>query len=286
MKENVVCYRCKTTFRDHHNLQQHYDRKKKCTPLGTLIDKPRWFCEPCKRPFSNKSHHTAHLKTRTHARMTGSTHIVTNSTNTKVNSIEINFTPCDVSRLDYEYLPSLSATELKRELGLDSCNFQRTIANTFRALHLNDRRTANHNIFLESSRSDKALIHKAGSWRLEDRKRALYDCICQCTVHLLDLEGTIKQCMDEKTFKRFCLFRDDIERESARESDRLIGLLENISDQLAKFSAHHFEAIQHAKVQASKAAPLVYKLSQRFQEWLQGGRRYEEARENLYSTFG
>ena len=56
-------------FRDHYNLQRHYNRKKKCVPIGTVIEKPKWYCECCDRSFSCKSHYTAHLKTLIHARI-------------------------------------------------------------------------------------------------------------------------------------------------------------------------------------------------------------------------
>ena len=215
-----------------------------------------------------------------------------NVNNTQINNnnvnIQINLTPRDVTSLDYDYLPSLTAQELKKELGLDVKNLEETILNTFKALHTNDARTENHNILIESPDSLHAMIFKAGSWRLEDKTRALNDCICQCAVHLLDLEHTIKECMDEREFKIFSMYRDEIERESARETDdhRLQSLLLKVSDILADFSRERFQTMTHAKNQANVAKPLVYKLSQRFQEWLPGGRRYEEARESLYSNIG
>ena len=67
---NFICYRCKHPFRDHKDLQRHYDRKKKCVPIGTVIERPEWYCETCKTAFSNKSNYTAHLKTQIHERLT------------------------------------------------------------------------------------------------------------------------------------------------------------------------------------------------------------------------
>ena len=303
MPGNFVCYRCKGTFRDHFNLQQHYDKKKKCVAVGTVVATPEWYCETCKRPFSTKGHYQVHLKSQLHERLTSGagginiTNQVNNTNNgsnnvnnTQINNvnIQINLTPRDVSSLDYDYLPSLTAQELKKELGLDVKNLEETILNTFRALHTNDARTQNHNILIDSPEASQAMIFKAGSWRLEDKTRALNDCICQCAVHLLDLEHTIKECMDEREFKIFSMYRDEIERESARETDdhRLKSLLTKVSDILAEFSKERFQTMAHAKEKASIAKPLVYKLSQRFQEWLPGGKRYEAARENLYSSIG
>ena len=290
-----VCYRCKGTFRDHCNLQQHYDKKKKCVAVGTVVATPEWYCEPCKRPFSSKGNYLVHLKSQLHERLTAGTNITNIVNNTQINNdnsnnvnIQINLTPRDVANLDYEYLPSLTAQELKKELGLDVKNLEETILNTFRALHTNDARTQNHNILIESPESIQAMIFKAGSWRLEDKARALNDCICQCAVHLLDLEHTIKECMDEREFKVFSMYRDEIERESARETEdhRLQSLLTKVSDILAEFSKERFQTMAHAKEKASVASPLVYKLSQRFQEWLPGGVRYEAALENLSSSMG
>ena len=300
MPGNFICYRCKASFRDHHDLQRHYDKKKKCVAIGTVVEVPEWYCVPCKTPFSNKSHYTAHLKTQLHERMTASTNITNNNdnstnitnNNTQINNnnvnIQINLTPRDVTTLDYDYLPSLTAEELKKELGLDVTNLEETILNTFRALHTNATRTQNHNILIESPESIEALLYKAGSWRLEDKTRALNDCICQCAVHLLDLEHTIKECMDDREFKIFSMYRDEIERESARETDdhRLKSLLTKVSDILAEFSKERFQTVAYAKEKASVAEPLVYKKSQRFQEWLPGGKRYEAALENLMSSRG
>ena len=230
----------------------------------------------------------AHFKTQLHERMTAGTNITNNNdnstnivNNTQINNnnvnIQINLTPCDVTTLDYDYLPSLTAEELKKELGLDVTNLEETILNTFRALHTNATRTQNHNILIKSPESIEALVYKAGSWRLEDKTRALNDCICQCAVHLLDLEHTIKECMDDREFKIFSLYRDEIERESARETDdhRLKSLLIKVSDILAEFSKEGFQTVTYAKEKASAAEPLVYRKSQRFQEWLPGGKRYE-----------
>ena len=293
---NFICYRCKGTFRDHCNLQQHYDKKKKCVPVGTVIEKPEWYCETCKTAFSNKSNYTAHLKTQIHERLTAGSSVtnnidnsITNNNNTQIiNNIQINLTPRDVSRLDYEYLPSLTAEELKKELGLDVKNLEETILNTFRALHTNASRTENHNILIESRDAVQALIYKADSWRLEDKTRAMNDCICQCAVHLLDLENTIKECLDEREFKIFSMYRDEIERESAIESDdkRLKSLLAKVSDILVEFSKERPQTVAHAKDKANWAAPLVYKLSQRFQEWLPGGKRFMAAWDNLLSSMG
>ncbi len=297
---NFICYRCKNDFRDHHNLQRHYDRKKKCVPVGTVVETPENYCDVCKASFSNKSNYTAHLKSKLHERLTtGSsdpirvTNNVTNIDNSVNNTqnninIQINLTPRDIGTLDYDYLPSLTAQELKNELGLDVSNLEETILNTFKALHTNASRTENHNILIESRESTQALIYKADSWRLEDKTRALNDCICQCAVHLLDLEKTIKECLDEKEFKIFSTYRDEIERESARETDdiRLKSLLSKVSDVLVEFSKERFQTVAHAKDRANVAKPLVYKISQRFQEWLPGGRRFEEARQNLLSSMG
>ena len=299
---NFKCYRCKKPFRDHYALQTHYDRKIKCVPIGTAVP-TKWVCEPCKQPFTTKGHYEAHLKTKTHLRMTASDLTVhnnnvniNNSVNTTnnitnnniTNNIQINLTPCDVSRLNYDYLPQLTAAELKKELGLDVKNLQETMVNTFKALHLSDDRTDNHSILLEFPNALKALIYKSDSWRLEDKARALNDCICQCAVHLLDLEHVIKECMDEREFKIYSMYRDEIERESAQESDdyRLKSLLDKVSEILAEFSNNRYEAVDHAKKQANEAAPLVYRQSQRFQEWLPGGIRYEAAWDNLLSSMG
>ena len=295
MPGNFICYRCKGAFRDHCDLQRHYDKKKKCVAVGTVVATPEWYCEDCKRPFTTKGHYQVHLKSQLHERLTAGTNVTNIVNNTQINNdnsnnvnIQINLTPRDVANLDYEYLPSLTAQELKKELGLDVKNLEETILNTFRALHTNDARTQNHNILIESPESIQAMIFKAGSWRLEDKTRALNDCICQCAVHLLDLEHTIKECMDEREFKIFSMYRDEIERESARETDdhRLQSLLTKVSDILAEFSKERFQTMAHAKEKASVAAPLVYKLSQRFQEWLPGGVRYQAALENLYSSMG
>ncbi len=305
MPGNFACYRCKGLFRDHYDLQRHYDKKKKCVAVGTVVATPEWYCDTCKRPFSNKGNYNVHLRSQLHERLTAAAAgtVVTNHVNnvnngsnnvnnTQINNnnvnIQINLTPRDVANLDYDYLPSLTAQELKKELGLDVKNLEETILNTFKALHTNDARTQNHNILLESPDSFQAMIFKAGSWRLEDKARALNDCICQCAVHLLDLEHTIKECMDEREFKIFSMYRDEIERESARETDdhRLKSLLTKVSDILAEFSRERFQTMTHAKHQASVSKPLVYKLSKRFQEWLPGGKRYEAALENLQSSMG
>ena len=295
MPGNFTCYRCKGAFRDHYDLQRHYDKKKKCIAIGTVVDRPEWYCEACKRPFTTKGHYQVHLKSQLHERLTFGPSVTNIVNNTQINNdnsnnvnIQINLTPRDVANLDYDYLPSLTAQELKKELGLDVTNLEDIILNTFRALHTNDTRIQNHNILIESPASSQAMIFKAGSWRLEDKARALNDCICQCAVHLLDLEHTIKECMDEREFKIFSMYRDEIERQSAIESDdyRLKSLLAKVSDILSEFSRERFQTMIHAKNQASVAKPLVYRLSQRFQEWLPGGRRYEAARENLYSSAG
>ena len=298
--KNFGCYRCKENFRDHFNLQRHYDKKKKCVPVGTVVEPPDLYCATCVTSFSTKGNYMIHLKSKLHERLTAAANAaagpsVTNNidnsvNNTQINNVnvQINLTPRDVSRLDYEYLPSLNAAELKKELGLDVKNLEETILNTFKALHTNASRTENHNILIESRESLQALIFKADSWRLEDKTRALNDCICQCTVHLLDLENTIRECMDEREFKIFSRYRDEIEHESATESDdgRLQSLLAKVSDILVEFSKERSQTVTHAKQKAGVAKPLVYKLSQRFQEWLPGGIRYEEARENLYSSIG
>jgi hypothetical protein len=250
MPGKFICYRCKADFRDHYGLQRHYDKKKKCVAVGTVVEEPEWHCVPCKSSFSTKGNYTIHLKSNLHERMTTDTSAVNvtnnnsrvtnnndNSTNIVnntqiINNIQINLTPRDITSLDYDYLPSLTAQELKKELGLDMKNLEETILNTFRSLHTNAARTENHNILIEFPGSDQALVFKAGSWRLEDKTRALNDCICQCAVHLLDLEDTIKELMDDKEFKIFSMYRDDIERESARETDdhRLKSLLAKVSD--------------------------------------------------------
>ena len=302
MPGKFPCYRCKANFRDHHDLQRHYDKKKKCVAVGTVVEPLQLYCEPCKKSFSNKSHLTAHLKTQSHERMTTDSNItnVTNNNNdnstnivnnTQINNnvnIQINLAPRDITSLDYEYLPSLTAQELKKELGLDVKNLEETILNTFRALHTNASRTENHNILIEFPGSDQALVFKAGSWRLEDKTRALNDCICQCAVHLLDLEDTIKGLMDDKEFKIFSMYRDEIERESARETDdhRLKSLLAKVSDILVEFSKERSQTVTYAKEKAGVAKPLVYRLSQRFQEWLPGGRRFEEAWQNILDSRG
>ena len=94
--------------------------------------------------------------------------------------------------------------------------------------------------------------------------------------------------MDEREFKIFSMYRDEIERESAQESDdhRLKSLLDKVSEMLAEFSNDRYEAVDHAKKQAGQALPLVYRQSERFQEWLPGGKRYEAAWDNLLSSMG
>lgn len=310
MSGKFICYRCKADFRDHYGLQRHYDKKKKCVSVGTVVEEPEWHCVPCKSSFSTKGNYTIHLKSKLHERMTADTsaaNVTTNTftdnstnivnsnnnivNNTQINNnvnIQINLAPRDITSLDYEYLPSLTAQELKKELGLDVKNLEETILNTFRALHTNASRTENHNILIEFPGSDQALVFKAGSWRLEDKTRALNDCICQCAVHLLDLEDTIKGLMDDKEFKIFSMYRDEIERESARETDdhRLKSLLAKVSDILVEFSKERSQTVTYAKEKAGVAKPLVYRLSQRFQEWLPGGRRFEEAWQNILDSRG
>ena len=295
--------------RDHHDLQKHYDRKKKCTAIDETPAQPQmsWFCEPCKQSFSTKGNYLSHLKTRTHERMTKETmistttttvnsnntidmstnHTVNNNTSNTIN-IQFNLTPRDINGMDYDYLADMTAVELKKELGLDITNMQETIVNTIRALHTTNERPQNHNILLESPNALKAMIYKADSWRFEDRTRALNDCICQSAVHLLELEDILKECMSEKDFKTFSMYRDVIERESARESDdsRLQSLMERVADVLTSFTKDRPQVVEHAQKCAESAAPLRYRLSQRFQSWLPGGKSYEDAWENLLSSIG
>lgn len=302
---NFKCSRCKLVCRDHHDLQKHYDRKKKCIAIDETLSQPQtsWSCEPCRQTFTTKGNFLSHLKTRTHERMTGentstttinSNNTIDNSTNHTINNtsntinIQFNLTPRDINGMDYNYLADMTATELKKELGLDVTNMQETIVNTIRALHTTNERPQNHNILLESPDALKAMIYKADSWRLEDRTRVLNDCICQSAVHLLELEHILKECMNEKDFKQFSMYRDVIEHESARESNdsRLKSLMERVANVLTEFTTDRPQVVAHAKRTAEKAAPLKYRLSQRFQAWLPGGKSYEDAWENLLSSMG
>ena len=307
---NFKCSRCKLVCRDNHDLQKHLDRKKKCIAIDEVSTTPpssrKFFCEPCKQAFSTKGNYLSHLKTRSHERMTGgdnvsattttinSNNTIDNSTNHTVNNtsntinIQFNLTPRDINGMDYNYLADMTAIELKKELGLDAANMQETIVNTVRALHTANERPQNHNILLESPNALKAMIYKADSWRLEDRTRTLNDCICQSAVHLLELEDILKDCMNEKDFKTFSMYRDDMERESARESNdsRLQSLMDRVADVLSEFTKDRPQVVEHAKKCAESAAPLKYRLSQRFQAWLPGGRSYEDAWDNLLSSTG
>ena len=94
MPGNFICYRCKASFRDHHDLQRHYDKKKKCVAVGTIVEAPEWYCVPCKKPFSNKSHYTAHLRTQLHARMT-----------TSIDSINVDKEANDTRNEEVERIP-------------------------------------------------------------------------------------------------------------------------------------------------------------------------------------
>ena len=67
---DFICDRCEATFRDSFNLQQHYDKKKQCVAVGTVVAPTEWYCESCKRPFSTKGHYDTHLKSQLHQRMT------------------------------------------------------------------------------------------------------------------------------------------------------------------------------------------------------------------------
>ena len=289
---SAVCYRCKVDFRDHFNLQRHYDKKKKCVPVGTVIEKPEWYCECCKTPYSTRGNYTAHLKTKTHERTAAIVNIINNDNsinNTQNNiNIQINLTPRDFTSLNYDYLPSLTALQLKQELGLDVKNLEETILNVFRALHTNSSRTGNHNLLLEDVESAFILVYKVGSWRLDDKTRALNDSICQCTVHLLDLEHVIKECMSEKDFKTFSRYRDEIEYESANETDdrRLQNILKRVSEILVEFTKERSQIVTYAKDRAKDAKPIVYVVSERMREWAPGGRLYQEAWNNIASCPG
>ena len=292
MPGKFICYRCKHPFRDHTDLQRHYDKKKKCVPLGTVI-KPELFCECCKTAFSNKSNYTAHLRTKTHERTLAAVNInITNNDNTINNTqnnninIQINLTPRDFTSLNYDYLPSLTALQLKQELGLNVKNLEETILNVFRALHTNSSRTDNHNLLLEASGSEKVIVFKVDSWRFEDKIRALNDAICQCTVHLLDLEDIIRQCMSEKDFRTFSQYRDEIEHESANETEdaRLKSLLNKVSDILVDFTKERSQTVDHAKEEAARAKPLTYVVAEGLREWAPGGKRYVAAWNNMMSS--
>lgn len=290
---NFVCYRCQKCFPDHYKLQRHYDKKKKCVSIGTIVEPSNFYCESCNTSYTNKSHYAAHLKTKLHERMS-TIHITnsniensfnTNQINNNVN-IQINLTPRELTNPNFEYLPSLTAPELKNVLGLDVKNLEETILNVFRTLHTDPMRTENHNLLLEDAESALILVYKVGSWRLEDKFRALNDSICQCTVHLLELEHTIKECMSENDFRTFSRYRDEIEHESANQTDdrRLQGILHKVSDILAEFTKERLQTVEHAKERAKTAKAIKYRVSERMREWVPGGKLYLEAWNNMISS--
>ena len=66
---NFSCFRCKHRFRDHNDLQRHYDRKNRCKAVDEAQENAEWHCDCCEKPFSTKSNYTAHLKTKSHERI-------------------------------------------------------------------------------------------------------------------------------------------------------------------------------------------------------------------------
>ncbi len=68
MPKNFICHRCKKAFPDNAKLQRHYNIKKPCVAVGTIVELPEWRCEPCNTSFSSNGNLKAHLETQVHKR--------------------------------------------------------------------------------------------------------------------------------------------------------------------------------------------------------------------------
>ena len=66
---NFKCHRCHATFPDNYKLNRHLEKKKPCTPVGTIVAALQWNCEPCRQSFSTKGNLKIHLRSLIHKRM-------------------------------------------------------------------------------------------------------------------------------------------------------------------------------------------------------------------------